>query len=318
MKLVEIKNLFVEYYRRKKEIRPVRDVNIEILKGETVALVGESGCGKSTVGLSILNLIQSNEGRIAKGGIYFKDKNIFEMRNEELRGLRGGSISMVFQDPYTSFNPVLKVGEQIGEVLKLHSGMENGLNEKIIEILNLVRIREPERVMNSYPHQLSGGMLQRAMIGMAIAGNPDLLIADEPTTALDVTTQKEILELLSELKKGSGMSLLLITHNIGIIRKMADRIFVMYAGEIVEVNSKEDFFKEPLHPYTSGLLDSIPRMEKRGTGLRPIGGQVPDLLNLPDGCKFHPRCPRVMDVCRNVCPILKDIKNGKVSCHLYS
>jgi len=340
---LEIKNLLVEYYRRKRIIPAVRNVSLTLNEGETLGIVGESGCGKSTLALAILRLIQPNEGKITAGEILFPvtgDRlqvtsnewvDLLKLPDEELQKIRGGKIAMIFQDPFTSLNPVIRIGEQIAETLRVHqqramspalarkSGVnsEQRVKEKAVEILRQVRIPEPERVYNSYPHQLSGGMQQRVMTGMAISSKPKILIADEPTTALDVTTQKEILELLNSLKKELDMSIILITHNFGIIAQYTNRVAVMYAGEIVEEGGTREIFSKPLHPYTSALIRSLPKLKETTNRLSVIPGQVPDLLNLPSGCKFHPRCEKKMDICSKEEPYLTGLNEQKVSCFLY-
>ncbi len=348
-KILEIRNLSVEYYRRKevitsKIIPAVSDVSLELNESETLGLVGESGCGKTTLALAILRLILPNEGKITNGEVIFRDtgnarpekvggklktpacqssgrEDILKLDNEELRKIRGRKISIIFQDPFTSLNPVIRVGEQIAETLRIHqlqiTNYRLQIKDKVLEILRQVRISEPERVYDSYPHQLSGGMQQRAMIAMAICANPKILIADEPTTALDVTTQREILELLKTLKKELHMSIVLITHNFGIISQYADRVAVMYAGEIVEETRKETIFFHPLHPYTQALLRSLPKTNEKKSRLAVIPGQVPDMFSLPSGCKFHPRCDKIMKVCSQEVPKIKEVNGTQVCCFLY-
>jgi len=345
-KILQIKNLSVEYYRRKKVIPAVKNVSLEINENETLGIVGESGCGKSTLALAILQLIQPNEGKITNGEILFWSQvisnewiNLLKLSEEELRKIRGGKISIIFQEPFSSLNPVIRAGEQIAETLRIHptalaqplhagAGLAGSpklqvtidrlqVKNKVLGILHQVRIPEVERVYNSYPHQLSGGMQQRVMIAIAISSQPNILIADEPTTALDVTTQKEILELLKSLKKELKMSIILITHNFGIISEYADRVAVMYAGEIVEEAKKEEILFHPLHPYTQALLRSLPRTNKKPSRLAVIPGQVPDMLSLPNGCKFHPRCEKVMTVCSQNVPKTKNINGRRICCFLY-
>lgn len=332
--LLQIKNLSVEYYRRKKVIPAVRNVSLGISGNETLGIVGESGCGKSTLALAILRLIQPIEGKITNGEILFQSRvasselrdiverriEILKLSEEELRKIRGGKISIIFQDPFSSLNPVIRIGEQIGEMIKIHQATNHKLQikDKVLEILKQVKIAEPERVYNSYPHQLSGGMQQRVMIGMAISTKPKILIADEPTTALDVTTQKEILELLNFLKEELRMSIILITHNFGIISEYAERVAVMYAGEIIEEGKVKEIFSSPLHPYTQALIRSLPKKGEKPSRLSTIPGQVPDMLALPDGCKFHPRCEKKMDICISNEPRLSLVNQRKVSCFLYN
>lgn len=321
--ILEIKHLFVEYYKRRKIVSALRDVCLTLKKQEILGIVGESGCGKTTLALSVLKLILPVEGEITKGEIifhgyemweekYFKNKNIITMNNNSLREIRGGGIGMIFQDPFTSFNPVLTIGEQIYESLALHRAGKDlntysRIHEEAINSLKRAMIASPERVMNSYPHQLSGGMLQRAMIAMAISCRPKILIADEPTTALDVTLQKEILELLKKLQQELYMSLILITHNLAIVAEICTRIVVMYAGEIIEEASSEEIFCRALHPYTIGLLGALPSLKPEAGRLSIIPGSIPDLIDLPVGCKFYPRCNRSVDSC------LEEIEMKEVS-----
>ncbi len=334
--LLEIKNLSVEYYRRKKIIPAVRSVSLGIDKNETLGIVGESGCGKSSLALAILRLIQPNEGKISQGEILFRLQiadyklpivdngwvDILKLPDEELRKIRGGKISIIFQDPFTSLNPVIRIGEQVGETIKIHQLQVTGerlpVKNKVLELLRQVKIAEPERVFDSYPHQLSGGMLQRVMIALAISANPKVLIADEPTTALDVTTQRQILELLKTLKKELNTSIILITHNFGIISEYADRVAVMYAGKIIEEGKVKEIFTSPLHPYTQALIRSLPRSGEKPSRLSAIPGQVPDMLSLPSGCKFNPRCEKKMDICLSAEPGSFPVKQRKVSCFLYN
>ena len=311
--ILEIKHLFVEYYKRKKVVSAIRDVCLNLKQQEILGVVGESGCGKSTLALSILKLILPAEGKITKGEIifkgyelweeeYFGDKNIISMGDDSLRKIRGGEIGMIFQDPFTSFNPVFIIGEQIYESLVLHRAGKDlntysAIHKEAINSLKRVMIASPQQVMNSYPHQLSGGMLQRAMIAMAICCRPKVLIADEPTTALDVTLQKEILDLLKKLQQELSMSLILITHNLAIVAEICTRIVVIYAGEIIEEAGSEEIFCRPRHPYTIRLLGSLPYLKPEGKRLVVIPGTIPDLIDLPVGCKFYPRCDEASDVC---------------------
>jgi len=323
-KILEIKNLTVEYYRNRKVITAVNNISFNVNENETLSIVGESGCGKSTVALSILNLINSNEGRITTGEIIYNKKyDILKMNKNQLQQLRGNEITIIFQDPFSSLNPVLTVGTQLIEILQSHYPELNfsDMKEKVINLLSHVQINDPERIFNSYPHQLSGGQRQRICIAAGIITNPRILIADEPTTALDVTTAKDIIELLSSLQNKLKLSIIFITHNLYIAFKHSHRIIVMYAGEFVEEGATDDISKEPKHPYTQMLLKVLPTLDKKGKKLNFIPGQVPDMLSLPKGCRFHPRCDKVMDICtKNIPTTYEYIRNGiknKVKCFLY-
>ena len=324
-KILEVKDLSVEFYKGGKVIPALRDVSITLKENEVLGIVGESGCGKSTLALAILKLIPEREGKIVSGEVLFKREELLSLSDEKLLKVRGDRISIIFQDPFTSLNPLFRIGNQIAESLALHR-KENlstyQIEEEIIELLELVKMSKPKDTMLSYPHQLSGGMQQRVMIAMALSSNPEILIADEPTTALDVTIQKEILGLLTELQKKLGLSVVLITHDFGIVAQTCQRVSVMYAGSIVEEASTSEIFHNPLHPYTKGLLESLPsREESRDFSqgekrrLRAISGQVPDPSNLPSGCKFHPRCPIVIEQCKPEEPRLREIiQNHWVRC----
>ena len=304
--LLEVRNLKTYFFTDYGTVRAVDGVDFELAQGKTLGLVGESGCGKSVTGLSILRLIASPPGKIVEGQIIFEGRNLLELSAEEMRRLRGHKISMIFQEPMTSLNPVFTVGSQIGESLALHLKMNRReARERSVELLRLVGIPRPEQTVDNYPHQLSGGMRQRAMIAMALACHPALLIADEPTTALDVTIQAQILDLLADLKARLGMALLLITHDLGVVAKVADRVAVMYAGRIFEYGSVRDIFKEPRNPYTIGLLRSIPALQRGKRRLTTIEGQVPSLTRLPEGCRFHPRCPWMIPECKKGEPIFE-------------
>lgn len=293
--LLEVKNLQVAFPREEKEYLAVRGVDFTLRKGEILGLVGESGSGKSVTALSILNLIDK-PGRFAGGEIFFEGKNLLELSEEALRRIRGESISLIFQDPSMALNPVLTIGEQLTEAVLAHGEADgNSARQKAVEMLRRVRIPEPERRLRQYPHQLSGGQKQRVMIGMALINNPALVIADEPTTALDVTVQAEILNLLKDLVKEFGSSVILITHDLRVAGELCNRIAVMYAGWIVEEGPSEGLLSKPYHPYTRGLLDALPGKE---TGrLQAIPGQPPGISAIPPGCPFHPRCPRRVDPC---------------------
>jgi len=279
-------------------VRAVDGVSLDVARAETLALVGESGCGKSVTAMSILRLIPSPPGQIASGAIWFEGEDLLQADEPRLRAVRGNDIAMIFQEPMTSLNPVYSIGDQIIEAVVLHQeAAHETARQRAIEMLKRVGIPAPERRVDEYPHQLSGGMRQRAMIAMALSCNPKLLIADEPTTALDVTIQAQILELLKKLQADFRMSILLITHDLGIVAEMAHRVAVMYAGKIAEKAAVHDLFKQPLHPYTVGLFRSLPRPDAADKPLQPIRGMVPDALEFPPGCKFHPRCPYAMAQC---------------------
>ncbi len=316
--ILEIKNLSVEFYKKSKVIPALRDISLNINKGETLGIVGESGCGKSTLALSILKLISPHDGKITSGQIIFEDRDLLDMSNHHLQKIRGGKISMIFQDPFTSLNPVLTIGMQIEEVIKAHNiaNTRNNIRDIALQVLKQARMPRPEEIISDYPHQLSGGMLQRAMIAMAIASRPEILIADEPTTALDVTIQKEILDLLALLQDELQMTIILITHNLGIISQITKKVCVMYAGKIIEEASVNDLFTSTLHPYTKGLLSSVPKINDRRTRLFNIPGQIPDPSQLPAGCKFNPRCSYRTDICLANEPELEEIKpNHWVRCY---
>ncbi len=317
LRIIELRTYF---YIDEGTARAVDGVSLEIQRGKTLGLVGESGCGKSVTALSIMRLVPTPPGKIESGSVYFGERDLLRLSEPQMRKVRGNDISMVFQEPMTSLNPVFTIGNQIMEVLRLHQKMsKRQARETTIELLSRVGIPVPEQRISEYPHQMSGGMKQRVMIAMALACNPELLIADEPTTALDVTIQAQLLDLLKELQAQLGMSILLITHNLGVIAETADTVAVMYAGKIVEYTSVEKLFSEPKHPYTVGLFNSLPKIEKKKGKLAVIPGNVPNPLYFPSGCRFHPRCPRVMDVCRKKEPALKEIEDGhKAACHLYS
>lgn len=320
--LLSIKNLRTHFHTYEGILTAVDGINVEIHPGETLGVVGESGCGKSVTALSILRLLASPPADI-QGEILFGGRNLLEINLNEIRQIRGNSISMIFQEPMTSLNPVLTIGEQISEAIKLHQGlMRQEAWEKAVEMLRKVQIPSPEIRAQEYPHKLSGGMRQRAMIAMAISCNPRLLLADEPTTALDVTIQAQIVDLMEHLKEETETSIVLITHNLGLIAEMAKRVVVMYAGKVVEEALVEDLFDEPLHPYTHGLLGSIPWIGRKTDGgrkqLQEIPGMVPSLLDMPDGCRFHPRCPRVMNRCRKEEPLLVQKDGRRVLCWLWT
>ncbi len=311
--LIKVEDLRTYFYTEDGVVPAVDGVSFSIESGKTLGLVGESGCGKSVTSLSIMRLIPP-PGRIVGGKILFDGINLLDLPESEMRRIRGNKISMIFQEPMTSLNPVFTVGSQIAEAIQLHQGLDkNSAMERAVEMMRLVGIPSPELRVKDYPHQLSGGMRQRVMIAMALACNPRLLIADEPTTALDVTIQAQILELIKELREKLGMSVLLITHNLGVVAETADNVAVMYAGRIVEYGTVRDIFKNPLHPYTWGLLQAIPRLDTDRERLLTIEGTVPDMLSLPSGCKFAPRCMFVQPRCEDSEPPLEEIASGHFS-----
>lgn len=318
-KLLTIKDLYVEYETDEATVYAVNGLNLEIKEGETLGLVGETGAGKTTAALSIMKLLPEKLGMIKKGSIELDDFNIINATEADMRGIRGNIVSMIFQDPMTSLNPILTVGDQIYEVLKLHkrSASKVELNKRVDEILQLVGI--PFERKNNYPHQFSGGMKQRVVIAMALACEPKLLLADEPTTALDVTIQAQVLDMMQNLKDKLKTSMLLITHDMGVVAETCDRVAIMYAGEIFEIGSIEDIFEnENHHPYTAGLFGSIPDLTKSTRRLNPIYGLMPDPTDLPKGCAFNPRCPKCMDICKVEKPA--NIVNGShiIKCHLFN
>src|SRR5438128_188388 len=289
--LLEIKNLKLDFLSGDAALRAVDDVSLRLDAGETVCLVGESGCGKSVTALSIARLVPTPPAHYAGGQILLNGRDVLKMSKAELREIRGGIVSYVFQEPSASLNPVFRIGNQIKEALKLHRP-ERATEAEVIRLLKLVGIPAPEVRLKDYPHQMSGGMQQRVMIAMALASEPKLLVADEPTTALDVTIQAQILDLLRELKQRLRMSILLITHNLGIVGDIADRVAVMYAGQIVELAPALELLSRPFHPYTRALMDSVPKLGRDARRLTSIAGNVPQLNALPSGCRFHPRCPK--------------------------
>lgn len=310
--LLEIKNLKTYFKTEEGIAKAVDGINYELDFGETLAIVGESGCGKSVTSLSILRLIPNPPGTIMPGSeIFYKGESILDKSDEEMRVIRGNEISMIFQEPMTSLNPVYTIGNQMSEVFLTHKNMskKEAWNASV-EMLKLVAIPAPEERMKAYPHEMSGGMRQRVMIAMALACDPSLLIADEPTTALDVTIQAQILRLIMNLKERLNTSIMLITHNLGIVAEISDRVAVMYAGRIVELAPVKEIYKTPLHPYTQGLLKSIPKLGQRGIELQEIPGSVPKLTQLPVGCKFADRCPHHQEICDEAEPELKEVQSG--------
>ena len=316
--ILEIKNLKTYFYTYEGVAKAVDGVSYQLARGEPLGVVGESGCGKSVTALSVLRLIPTPPGRVVGGEVLFKGKNLLDLTEDEMRKIRGDRISMIFQEPMTSLNPVFTVGNQIQETLQLHQGLsKKDALEKSIEMLRLVNIPSPEKAVERYPHELSGGMRQRVMIAMALACNPEILIADEPTTALDVTIQAQILDLMNKLKEELGMAIVLITHNLGVVAETTKRVIVMYAGKIVEEAETKTLFGNPRHPYTMGLLKSIPilgdKIRYGKVRLNEIAGVVPSLYELPLGCKFSTRCPSVVGICKEKEPELKEIEEGHFS-----
>jgi oligopeptide/dipeptide ABC transporter ATP-binding protein len=312
--MLSVEDLKVYFFSDERIARAVDGVSYEVRKGETVCLVGESGCGKTVSALTIMRILPIPPGRIMGGRILFKGQNLLDLDEEEMQKVRGKQMAMIFQEPMTSLNPVFTVEDQIGEAIMIHEnvGPEEG-RRRCIQLLKDVGIPSPEQRLKDYPHQLSGGQRQRVMIAMALACDPDLVIADEPTTALDVTIQAQILSLFRELKKKRGLSLLYITHDLGVVSTIADRIYVMYAGIIAEQGNTDRIFREPKHPYTQSLLASLPSRAKRGKALYSIPGTVPNPAYKPEGCPFHPRCPHAIDPCRSIYPSLCDYGEGHLS-----
>jgi oligopeptide/dipeptide ABC transporter ATP-binding protein len=307
--LLDVRNLRTHFYTSSGVVRAVDGVSWDVRKGETVALVGESGCGKSVSALSVMRLVSAPAGRIVGGEIIFKGRNLLALSEEEMRRVRGREIGMIFQEPMTSLNPVLTIGRQLTETVETHLGMTSAQAQaRAVELLSLVGIPDGARRLRQFPHQFSGGMRQRIMIAMALACDPALILADEPTTALDVTIQAQILELMKSLSRRLGVAIMMITHNLGVVARYADRVNVMYAGKIVERATARETYANPRHPYTLGLLRSVPRLdEPRRAKLQPIPGQPPDLSRLPAGCSFAPRCAYAIDRCRQEEPALEPV-----------
>lgn len=316
--ILQVKNLRTSFYTEEGIVRAVDDLSFSLSKGETLAIVGESGCGKSVTSLSILRLIQGS-GKIEEGEILYNNKDLLKLTEKEMRSIRGKETSMIFQEPMTSLNPVFTVGKQIGESLKYHQGLnKQEAREKSIEMLKLVRIPDPERSIYRYPHELSGGMRQRVMIAMALACEPKILIADEPTTALDVTIQAQIMDLLSEIKEKTDLAIILITHDLGLVAEIAQNVMIMYGGKAVEYSDIQSIYRDPKHPYTKGLLRSIPRLDVPMETLYSIKGSIPNLVDLPKGCHFAPRCDECMDICKEKMPKVTTLADGrKVRCWKY-
>lgn len=317
--LLAVRDLSIQFFTYQGVVRALENVNLTIQSGEMMGLVGETGCGKSVMARSVLRLIPDPPGKITGGEILFKGEDILKAHRRRLREIRGNRISMVFQEPMSSLNPVFTVGNQMEEVVILHQKVDRSRAKEIcIQMLQQVKMPDPERVLGKYPHELSGGMRQRVMIAMELSCRPDLLIADEPTTALDVTVQGQVLTILDDLVRRIGVSVLFISHDLGVIAQLCDRVSVMYAGKIVETASVKNLFAAPYHPYTEGLLQAIPSVDKDRDSLLVIPGVVPRLINPPEGCRFHPRCTKRFDPCDNIVPELFEVGPGhEVACHLY-
>ena len=314
MNLLDVQNLKTHFYTDDGIVKAVDEVSFSIGKEETFGLVGESGCGKSVTALSIIRLISWPPGKIVGGKVLLEGADLVQKTEKEMQKIRGCKISMIFQEPMTSLDPVFTVGNEIMEAIQLHQGLDKDeAQKKAVDMLRIVGIPDPERRINEYPHQLSGGMRQRVMIAMALSCNPKLLIADEPTTALDVTIQAQILRLMDRLKEEFSASVLLITHDLGVIAQQCQNVAVMYAGEIVEFGSVEAIFEKPFHPYTVGLNRAIPRLDVDAEKLEIIEGTVPDLIVIPPGCRFNPRCPYAMDICREEHPPITERENDHLS-----
>lgn len=319
--ILDVKNLQTHFKTDEGIVKAVENVSFDLSRGETLGIVGESGSGKSVTNLSIMRLIPSPPGKIVGGEVLFEGRDILKFSESEVRRIRGNRISMIFQDPMISLNPFLRISTQMIEPFRLHQGMnKKKAYEEAINMLKLVGIPAPEKRIDDYPHQFSGGMRQRAMIAMALSCKPDILIADESTTALDVTIQAQILELMVELSKKLNTATIIITHDLGVIAGACEKVCVMYAGKVVEKASNTDLFKTPKHPYTIGLLDSIPRLDKKKEErLYSIPGQPPNLINLPECCPFYPRCSKVMNICKSKYPGITELdSNREVSCWLYA
>lgn len=317
--LLKVDNLSTWFYTDDGIVKAVNDVSFSLNKGHTLGIVGESGCGKSITSLSVMRLVDSPPGKIVGGKIVFKGEDLLAKSEEEMRRVRGKRIAMIFQEPMTSLNPVYTVGRQIEEALLIHESMtKKEAKRRALEMLRLVRIPLPEKRFDEYPHQLSGGMRQRVMIAIALACSPELLICDEPTTALDVTIQAQILALIDELKEKTGTSVIMITHDLGVISEIADEVLIMYAGEIVEYAPKTQLFQNPLHPYTQGLIACVPKLGRDSDRLQTIEGTVPSFDDMPAGCTFWPRCPFAESICKEKKPPLTDCGNRTVRCHRYA
>ncbi|MFF3841974.1 ABC transporter ATP-binding protein [Streptomyces sp. NPDC001930] len=324
--LLEVRDLHVEFHTRDGVAKAVNGVNYSVNAGETLAVLGESGSGKSVTAQAIMGILDMPPGKIPQGEILFRGQDMLKMSEEERRKIRGRKIAMIFQDALSSLNPVLSVGYQLGEMFRVHQGLsKKAATVKAIELMDKVKIPAAKARVSDYPHQFSGGMRQRIMIAMALALEPDLIIADEPTTALDVTVQAQVMDLLAELQQEYNMGLILITHDLGVVADVADKIAVMYAGRIVEQAPVHELYKRPAHPYTKGLLESIPRLDQKGQELYAIKGLPPNLLRVPTGCAFNPRCPKADDICRTEIPALvpvteqdgADLPGRTSACHFW-
>ncbi|MCX4548443.1 ABC transporter ATP-binding protein [Streptomyces sp. NBC_01387] len=317
--LLEVRDLHVEFRTRDGVAKAVNGVDYTVDSGETLAVLGESGSGKSVTAQAIMGILDVPPGHIAGGEIIFQGQDLLKLKEEQRRKVRGAKMAMIFQDALSSLNPVLSVGEQLGEMFTVHKGMSHkAAKAKAVELMDTVRIPAAKERVGQYPHQFSGGMRQRIMIAMALALEPDLIIADEPTTALDVTVQAQVMDLLAELQREFNMGLILITHDLGVVADVADKIAVMYAGRIVETSPVHQIYRAPAHPYTKGLLASIPRLDQKGQDLYAIKGLPPNLLHIPPGCAFNPRCPMAQEVCRTDVPPLYEVNQERRSaCHFW-
>jgi peptide/nickel transport system ATP-binding protein len=317
-KLLDIKNLEVIYSADRQIVHAINNISLSMNKGETLGLVGETGAGKTTLALTLLRLLPKQNGKIVSGEVFFQGHDLIKATEADMRLVRGSQISMIFQDPMSSLNPVLTVGEQIAEAIRLHMNLaKDQVENRVEEMLRLVGIMESRK--NDYPHQFSGGMKQRVVIAIALACEPDLLLADEPTTALDVTIQAQILDMMQELKDKINTSILLITHDLGVVAEFCDKVAIMYAGEIVEYGTAHDIYEGAFnHPYTKGLFGSIPDIHSNAERLNPIEGLMPDPTSLPTGCKFHPRCPKSMEICMTEAPTIYEETGHRIQCHYYA
>ncbi|MFF2405549.1 ABC transporter ATP-binding protein [Streptomyces sp. NPDC058092] len=317
--LLEVRDLHVEFHTRDGVAKAVNGVDCSVAEGETLAVLGESGSGKSVTAQAVMGILDMPPGKISGGEILFKDRDLLKMKKDERRKIRGQEMAMIFQDALSSLNPVLSVGEQLGEMFVVHRGMSHkDAKRKAVELMDRVRIPAAKERVGNYPHQFSGGMRQRIMIAMAMALEPSLIIADEPTTALDVTVQAQVMDLLAELQRELNMGLILITHDLGVVADVADYIAVMYAGRIVETAPVHEIYRAPAHPYTKGLLQSIPRLDQKGQELYAIKGLPPNLLHIPPGCAFHPRCPMAQEICRGEVPPLFEVaENRESACYFW-
>ncbi len=320
-KLLDVQNLEVVYHARRSVVRAVNGISFSLRRGETLGLVGETGAGKTTTAYSILRLLPDRTAKILGGSVEFEGQDLLQLPEDVMQnGIRGNKISIIFQDPMSALNPIMRVGDQIAEALKYHNRehlSHEQISERVDQTLELVGIRKERK--NDYPHQLSGGMKQRVTIAIALVCEPDLIIADEPTTALDVTIQAQVLGMIDDLRQKLGTAMILITHDLGIVAQMCDNVAIMYAGEIIEMGTVEDIYSGNMqHPYTTGLFGSLPDLEKKTARLHPIDGLMPDPTDLPKGCKFHPRCPKCMEICKSVSPAFVSDGTHCVACHLYA